>query len=447
MTATGAALTTEQVLALLPGSPAQKAARGLATPRPWTGLGRSADALWGDCRGSAKDPYSVAVHLEGPAYKCSCPSPRHPCKHAAGLMLLVAEQPATVTAEAPPDWVTEWLTARVQRAERKAARAAEPPSVDVEAQARRAAQREERVNDGVAELSQALHDVMRRGLGAVQQEGPAFWFRLAARMTDAQAPGLATRVEALSRIAGADEDSTARPVEQVSLLHLLARGHARLSDLAPPLRATVRTQLGWSQSQADLAVRPGTADRWLVVGSVLATNGSLRSRRTWLVGAESHQIHLLVDHAHGTVAFETSYAVGSQMIAEVIPYDGAFPLRVIVKHRSVIQAPAARCLPTATIRECMDQYARAISLDPWIAWFPMLLANTIPVEHGGAMLAVDEAGHALPLSWSLEQAWPLIAQSGGRPLDLFGEWDGQRLTPLSVLDTSGGARPLTECIE
>ena len=43
--------------------------------------------LWGLCAGSGKNPYQTIVDLSGPAYKCSCPSRKFPCKHALGLLL------------------------------------------------------------------------------------------------------------------------------------------------------------------------------------------------------------------------------------------------------------------------------------------------------------------------------------------------------------------------
>jgi len=42
-----------------------KAARSLATPRPWSILGRDDRAIWGACQGSAKDPYLTQVDWQG----------------------------------------------------------------------------------------------------------------------------------------------------------------------------------------------------------------------------------------------------------------------------------------------------------------------------------------------------------------------------------------------
>jgi len=54
-------LTIEQVTALAPDARAAAAAKKLATPTAWRELGRSAEALWGECQGTAL--YQVRVAL------------------------------------------------------------------------------------------------------------------------------------------------------------------------------------------------------------------------------------------------------------------------------------------------------------------------------------------------------------------------------------------------
>ncbi|MET9069159.1 SWIM zinc finger family protein, partial [Streptosporangium sandarakinum] len=78
----------DQVLALAPDASSQKAAQGVSSPGKWSGAGATAGALWGECRGSGSKPYLACVDLSEPAYRCSCPSRKFPCKHALGLLLL-----------------------------------------------------------------------------------------------------------------------------------------------------------------------------------------------------------------------------------------------------------------------------------------------------------------------------------------------------------------------
>src|ERR1043165_5944996 len=188
-----ASWTPDSVIALAPDASAASAGQALSSAKKWSGLGSSDRAIWGLCQGSGKDPYQCRIELSEPAFKCSCPSRKFPCKHGLGLLLLFGKDAAAFKAGAEPGWVADWLASRSERAEKKVEKgkaAAEKP-VDVEAQAKRAAQREARVQDGVAGCRVWLEDLVRRGLAAAQVENAASWERTAARMVDAQAPGLA----------------------------------------------------------------------------------------------------------------------------------------------------------------------------------------------------------------------------------------------------------------
>ncbi|MBW5486798.1 SWIM zinc finger family protein, partial [Streptomyces bambusae] len=93
MTEQGVRWTAEQVLALAPDDASRKAGGRLGGAGPWSQTGGSASgSVWGLCKGSGSKPYRTVVDLTGPAYKCSCPSRKFPCKHALGLLLLWAAE-------------------------------------------------------------------------------------------------------------------------------------------------------------------------------------------------------------------------------------------------------------------------------------------------------------------------------------------------------------------
>src|SRR5262249_24968869 len=152
------------------------------------------------CRGSGAAPYRTQAALADGATRCSCPSRKFPCKHAIGLLLLLAD--GAVPASACPDWVAEWLGGRTA----KAARPPREERVDGELAAprageRRAASREAKVDAGVAEMLRWLADLVRGGLGAAQTQPWAWWDAQARRMIDAQARGLAGQVRTMAGIA------------------------------------------------------------------------------------------------------------------------------------------------------------------------------------------------------------------------------------------------------
>lgn len=190
--------STEQILALAPDAGSIKSGKELATPRKWSSTGANELAAWGECKGSGKEPYQTQIDLNGPAFKCSCPSRKFPCKHALGLFLLFASQPGLFSQTSPPIWVSEWLAKRSPRTEQsskpkvaKEIDAEEKAQKQREAKIRRAAKRGERILEGLEDLELWLQDLVRQGLAAMQAKPHNFWEARAARLVDAQAPGLA----------------------------------------------------------------------------------------------------------------------------------------------------------------------------------------------------------------------------------------------------------------
>lgn len=171
-------LTSDQILALAPDSSSAKAGVALANARKWSGLGANEAAAWGECQGSGKLPYQTRIDLRDIAFKCTGPSRKFPCKHGLGLYLLLASDADLFSDGDAPTWVTEWLTARAGRTERKQQRETAP---DPEAQAKRVAAREAKVAAGLEELELWLRDLVRMGIAGLPSKEYRFWDAPAAR--------------------------------------------------------------------------------------------------------------------------------------------------------------------------------------------------------------------------------------------------------------------------
>ena len=241
-------LTPDQVLALAPDAASAAAARKLATMRHWRNAGQLDAAIWGECQGSAL--YQVAIDLTEPAWTCSCPSRKIPCKHALGLMLLAASSTGSVPTSEPPAWMAEWLAARARTSARREAKKSAPPP-DPEAQAKRAAQRVERVREGIDGLDLWMQDLVRHGLAAADASGGA-WDTQAARLVDAQAPALASRVRGLAYVPRATADWAGDLVAELGRIALLTEAFRNLETLDEPLRADVRQLIGWTTKEEEV---------------------------------------------------------------------------------------------------------------------------------------------------------------------------------------------------
>jgi hypothetical protein len=204
--------SADQVLSLAPDASAQRAARALAGDKGWCEAGFSADGdlpptVWGLCQGSGSLPYQTCVDLTEPAYRCSCPSRKFPCKHT--LAILLRWSAGQVPPAPAPAWVREWQASRAERVSRAVTRA-EAARNGGEGNGRAAGEkaasrRAERVAAGLRELDAWLADQLRGGLAGASRLGYAHWDTMAARLIDAQAPGAARLVRNLADYAGDPE--------------------------------------------------------------------------------------------------------------------------------------------------------------------------------------------------------------------------------------------------
>lgn len=408
--------------------------------------------MWGLCRGSGAKPYRTIVDTAGVAYKCSCPSRKFPCKHALGLLLLWAAADGLVEdAETPPAWAREWLDGR--RAARTGARSAGASSpgpgkqADPEAARRRAQRRAERVTAGATELEQRLDDLLRSGLAGAEQSGYALWDEAAARMVDAQAPGLASRVRELGAVPGSGRGWPGRLLEECAMLHLLDRAWLGRDQLPEALATTVRTRVGLPVT----AEGPPVRDQWLVLSQQDSTEGKLTTRRIWLYGDRSGRTAQLVDFGAAGRAPALALPVGRTLDAELVPYPGAGQLRAALGE---LFGPADRTAgPPGGISTgaALRAYGLALREDPWLTCRPATLSSVIPVPDtgGGSGWQLTDAGGraALPVTPKASARsglWRLVALSGGGPLTVFGECGHRGFTPLTAW-TPGSAEavPLT----
>ncbi|MEU0599596.1 SWIM zinc finger family protein [Streptomyces sp. NPDC006393] len=445
MTQQGVRWGADQVLALAPDDASRKAGSKLGVAGPWSEAGSSDEGtVWGLCRGSGSRPYQTVVDIAdaaGPAYKCSCPSRKFPCKHALGLLLLWAAGEDAVPPGSAPDWAEQWTAGRRGRAaEKRAAGASGAGSgaADPEAARRRAERRAERITAGATELEQRLADLLRGGLAAAEQAGYGLWEETAARMVDAQAPGLAARVRELGAIPSSGPGWPVRLLEECALLHLLDQGWLRRERLPESLAATVRSRVGLPGSTDGVPVR----DRWLVLAQYDTADAKLTTRRIWLHGAGSGRTVLLLSYGAAGRAPEPALPVGLALDAEVAAYPGAGQLRAALGERFAAPEPTRIRPPGVTTALAAARYGEALRDDPWLESVPVTLEEVIPVPDGESWQLADAGSDsALPLTpvaLGRPGLWRLVALSGGAPVTVFGECGHRGFTPLTAWPRAGG---------
>ncbi|WP_245774857.1 SWIM zinc finger family protein [Nonomuraea wenchangensis] len=448
----------DQVLALAPDAASGKAAQGVASPGKWQVRGVAGVLLYGACSGSGAEPYLACVDLSGPAYRCTCPSRKFPCKHALGLLLLWAGD-AVPEGDPAPEWAAEWLTARTARATptrppgpltgpepgaarqparpgagpgRRAEEAgtgperrAEEAGTGPERRAGAESVRHGRVGAGLAELERWLADQVRQGLAAAAEHE---WDGLAKRLIDAQAPGVAGMVSRLAQVRAGD-DWPGRLLAEYALINLLAVAYRRRAELPAPLARTVLIRAGFPVTREEVLSGPALRDHWDVLGRRDEVQDRLTARRVWLRGRRTGRAALVLSFAPPGQPLDASLVTGVTLDADVAFYPGAAPLRALVadRHGTV---PAAGPPPGVPPEEALEEVARAVAEDPWVESWPVVLAGVVPER---------AAIGGLPLHPATRDPWRLLAVSGGRPLTVAAEWTPHGLRPLTTWDDEGTA--------
>ena len=435
-------LSADQILALAPDAASAKAGSAQSSASKWSGLGGHAQALWGLCQGSGKEPYRAQIDLAGPAFKCSCPSRKFPCKHGLGLYLLYARDTAAFTDATAPAWVADWLQSREQRGEKKAAKAQEANELSPEDSAAKA-QRQQKTQDkragnvegGLAILDTWLADLAQSGLAGLRSKPAQDWEAMAARLVDTQASGLATRLRRAGMLIYASsssgwETAVARELGQIALL---SQSYRRLGTLPAPLQQDVKSAIGWTVSQDDLLQEPGVLDHWQVFGNHTELDGRIGRRACYLRGRASGLWAMLLQFSAGGQALPPPLLPGAWYHGTLHYYPGAAPLRVVFGS-DVHMTPETSMPETATldVATLLLHYAHTLAANPFLDTYPMQLDGVVPHIDGGRWSLRTADGAVIPVQEGFRHGWQLHAVAGGAPANVFGVWNGSAYLPLSI---------------
>lgn len=448
--------SVDRVVAAAPDSQVEVAGRKLATGAPWRHTGFADPLLWGECRGSSKTPYQVAVNVAEPSYKCSCPSRKFPCKHCVGLLFLWAQGQLDATGELS-EFASSWQSRSGPRPAGVAdAGAQASPEEALATAVKRTAARLGNIVSGAAELNLWIGDQIESGFAQIPA-GHGFFEPMAARMVDAQAPGLASRLRRLEGITSTGTGWPERLLAELAMLRLLARSAVQLEQLdveTPSLAANVRSHLGIPVFSAQVRQRPPVRDRWLVYGlHDLADEERVTTRRVWLRGLESGRAAVvLLFSVNGAAWQNTTLVPGIVVDADLHFYPGSPELRAVMgaEHGPPIDVSRGghgvdlSAVQPGTVTDCAAAHAAALAQDPWIDLVPVavrgrLHRNGAGAEHGNDVpwALTDPDGHTVRVSGWHRYVLQALATTGGEVVTVLGEWSHEGLNPLAVLELPG----------
>jgi hypothetical protein len=290
----------------------------------------------------------------------------------------------------------------------------------------------------MAELQSWLDDQVRRGLSGFEQRGYSELSRLAARMVDAQAPGVAGAVRRAAGVVGRGHGWPGELLEELSLIHLVVSAHGRLGELPPALADTVQSRIGWTVETARvLAEGEKVEDDWLVLGRVVEPDDRLTVRRLWLRGVTTGRLALILNFAPAGRQLDPLPARPGELVPGVLSfYPGALPMRALLTQTAPrLPSPGPGGL---NAKQALASYVESLAADPWNERWPLVLADVRPAKNGENWALVDQAGDALEVLPGVD-LWKLLAVSAGDPVTVAGEWNRAGFKPMTCWD---GDRPV-----
>ena len=428
--------TTQQILSFSPDAGIAQRAQELATLRKWRNLHGNERAIWGECKSSGASYYLTAIDLKGPAFKCNCPSRKFPCKHAVGLMLMIANNSDNfrITSDIP-DWVKDWLEKRSS-----SNRNDEKDEVAEEiAQHKREVLKEKnrskrmlQMEAGLDGLEMWLTDTIRQGLASTERQGHSFWKDISARMVDAKLGGIGRRIESMELLQGGNTNWVDKMLSQMTDLYLIAKGFKNLENLPPPLQQELLSVAGINTKKDDVLAQEGIKDDWLVMGQIEGVEDNLNFRRVWLFGQKTKKYALILDYVWGDTGFPNHFPTGSTLSGQLCFYPSAFPLRAILRLPFDISNHPQPIKGFSNFKEFVDAYSKALFANPWLLDFPTCFENVTPVKKKNQLFILDKNNLQIEIFDRDQIGWKLLAMSGGYPIKIFGEWTGDILIPLSA---------------
>ena len=409
----------DDLLHLAPDAKTLEAGRRLFYSKRWRIVGGDGQWLWGEFKyGSGDKASETAVELTTGRYFCNCRARQRPCAHGLAIVLMLKNDQARITVGQPPSWVRS-----VQH------RADRPAAVvkDTLAAEDRKSDRIELMTSGVEELELRLMDIARRGIADTLAQGPELFTAAAARLTDAKLSGPAG---ALRRLAALGVEGTEAEIARaLGGLYLFVRAWKNRDDL-PRDRYDELLQFAGANPKKDAVLsRPAYQDHWLVMGVTEGADDRLRYRRVWLRGEKTRRFALLLDYAFGEMPYERSWPLGASFQGGLHYYPGSYPQRALFPRPAPGNRPYDGLKGYDNLERLAANYQKALALNPWLYTYPVYLTGVTPAKGAKSNSLVTPMGEALTIDPAFENIYGLLAQSGGGPISVFGEFDGYLFSP------------------
>lgn len=286
---------------------------------------------------------------------------------------------------------------------------------------------------GAADLINWLNDQIKNGLASLPTYGMDFWETISKRMVDSKLSGLSNRIWNIFNFIENEEDWEELVLNELSELSLLANALLDLSKFSKEEQLDFLNVSGFNITKKHLEKSNLISDDWKILAVQASIDSRMKSRRTWIQGAKTKFMGLLLEYAWGKQDFMINWIPGKQFRGDLKIYPSLYPLRLMVVNYVHLESEFKTFAAYPDLGSFLTAYSNAIALKPVIHKFPLCLKEVKIQAKDEKIFIIDNENKSLECKCEDSLKWGLLAISAGHPLRLFATWDGSKLEPQSVM--------------
>ncbi len=289
----------------------------------------------------------------------------------------------------------------------------------------------ENMRVGASEIIVWLADVVNNGITTLYNQPEEFWESISKRMVDAQLSGISNRLKHVKQAIAQEEEEYI--IDAIGEIYLLAKSLCKIDELPEDLALSLLKAGGYNITKKHLTNAELIADDWLVLGLVHGEEDRIRFRRTWIQGRRTKFVGQILDYAWGKQEFMQNWQSGRIFKGDVRVYPGAYKLRVSIEAHTHTAELIGAYAAYPDLPSFLKAYTIAIAANPVLYRFPACLKEVNVQMKDQQIHIVDKFLNSIAISCSENAKWSLLAAAAGQEIQLFAEWDGFKLLPLSLI--------------
>ena len=303
------------------------------------------------------------------------------------------------------------------------------------------------MTQGAQVLLNWLEDVINQGVAQLKTTNSIYWENLATLMVDHKLGSIARRIRRFGPIIQEQEDWFDAILSEIGQLYLIAKGLSQIDQQSDIVRAEILTQAGKSFTKKEILATPPTHQPVLVMGQSFGQEEQLSFRKTWYWLGDEQRFAMELDFIVGRKnSFPKSPPIGLVSQATIYHYPSTLPIRILV---DALQPEQCELLPKMLddFQEMLSYFGKALGQNPWLVDFPCIIKNIHPILRRNEIILVDQANHTIEVDYKHAISEYLSLSAGKQLITIFGTWNGQAFSPISLVSQKGLVTSLSVPLE